>query len=83
MISFKVSAYGFAYNLHGVLEGLDGEGEVVDDLVLGVEPLLHLVLKLLTELHEFDHGCLLELLHVLVLLLQLSSAIVLELPESE
>ena len=78
-----MSAYGFADDLHRVLERFDALRQVVNYFVLRLESLVHLVLKLLAELHKFDHGVALELFDILVLLLQLTGAVVFEGSELE
>ena len=70
-------------NLHRVLERLEAIRQVIDDLVLRDESVLHFVLELLTHLLELNHGILLEFLNVLVLHFQLPIGVVAELAERE
>ena len=63
------------------MESLDALRQAVNDLILSIETLFHLVLKAFSETHEFGHSLFLELFDVLVLLLQLLCCVVLECSE--
>jgi hypothetical protein len=65
------------------LEGLDAQRQIVDNFVLRIKSLLHLVLQLFSEFHEFNHRLLLELLDVLVLAFELGGSVILEGAELE
>ena len=52
---FKVSADSITYNLHSILECLDRLRQTVYDLILLIESLVHFVLQLLSQSHEFSH----------------------------
>ena len=65
--------------MHRILESLDALGQTVDDFVLLVESLVHLILKSLSESHELSHCLLLEFFDVLVLHFKLLVAIIFEL----
>ena len=73
-----VSADGFANNLHCVLECLDALRQTVDDLILGIETVIHFILEALSQAHELSHCFFLELFDILVLFLQLRDGAVFE-----
>lgn len=60
------------------MESLDALRQTVDDFVLRVETLLHLILEALSESHKLGHSFPLELFDIFVLFFKLTVSCVLE-----
>jgi hypothetical protein len=78
-----LSTHCLSYNLHCVLECLHALRQVINDLVLGFESLIHFVFELLSESSELSHSFSLELFNIFMLSLELARAFVLEHTELE
>ena len=72
------SANGLSYDFHCVLEGLHALRQIIYDLVLIVETLIHFVFEGLTQALELGHRLALEFFNILMLLLELATAVVFE-----
>jgi hypothetical protein len=73
-----LSTHCLSYNLHCVLESLHALRQVINNLILRLETLIHFVFQLLSKSGELSHGFPLELFNILMLPLKLARAFVFE-----
>ena len=75
---FCQSTDSFSNDFHCILECLNALAETIDDLILCIETLIHLMLESLPQSHELSHGLSLEFFDILVLPLKLPICLIFE-----